>query len=206
MSAKPDDAASSQPPQGPGSYSQEFQHSQVSARVPEKVGRGIFSTGVLVLQGAHEFVLDFVQGMVQPRQVAARVVLPPSVVAGLLNALRENLTLYQNQFGPPPAVRPPAAPTPPPSIEEIYDRFKLPDEVLSGVYANAAMIVHTQTEFCLDFITNFYPRSAVSCRIFVAAPQIPVLLNSLAHAFQQYQQKLAAQANKPPAPPQPPPS
>ena len=54
--------------------------------------------------------------------------------------------------------------------KEIYGQFKVPDEMLSGVYANAAMIVHTQGEFCLDFITNFYPRSAVSCRVYLAAP------------------------------------
>ena len=96
MSGKPDDASAGQPPQGPGASSQEFQHSQVSARVPEKVGRGVFSTGVLVLQSAHEFVLDFVQGMVQPRQLAARVVLPPSFVPNLLSALRDNLASYQH--------------------------------------------------------------------------------------------------------------
>ncbi len=202
MSAKPDDAGS-QPPQGPDSFTQSFQHSQVSARVPEKVGRGIFSTGVLVLQGAHEFVLDFVQGMVQPRQVVARVVLAPSMIPSLLGALRENLNLYQNQFGPPPSIRPPAQPAPPPSIEEIYAQFKLPDDQLSGIYANAAMIVHTQSEFCLDFITNFYPRSAVSCRVYLTAPQVPVFLNSLNQSFQQYQQKVAGHLGRPPEPPAP---
>lgn len=203
MSNRPDDPAPGQPPKDPGPTSQEFQHTPVGARVPEKVGRGVFSTGVLVLQGAHEFVLDFVQGMVQPRQLAARVLLPPSVVPSLINALRDNLNLYQNQFGTPTALRPPTPPPTPPSIEEIYDQFKVPDDLLSGVYANAAMIVHTQAEFCLDFITNFYPRSAVSCRVYLAAPQVPGLLNTLTHSFQQYQQKLANQANRPPQPPPP---
>ena len=203
MSGKSDDASSGPPPQGPGgASSQEFQHSQVSARVPEKVGRGVFSTGVLVLQSAHEFVLDFVQGMVQPRQLAARVVLPPSFIPNLLSALRDNLVSYQNKFGPPPALKQPAAPpSPPPPIEEIYDQFRLPDDMLGGVYANGAMIVHTQAEFCLDFIANFYPRSAVACRVYLAAAQVPLLANSLAQSFQQYQQKIAAQSGKPPQPP-----
>ncbi len=34
-----------QPTGDPGAFTQEFQHSQVSARIPEKVGRGMFSTG-----------------------------------------------------------------------------------------------------------------------------------------------------------------
>ena len=56
----------------PGPYTQEIRHSHVSARVPEKVGRGVFSTGALVLQGPHEFVIDFVVRMANPHQVAAR--------------------------------------------------------------------------------------------------------------------------------------
>ena len=36
----------------PHTFSQDFQFANVSARVPEKVARGVFSTGVLVLQGA----------------------------------------------------------------------------------------------------------------------------------------------------------
>lgn len=201
MSARPDDPSGGKPSM-PGAFSQEFQHSLASARVPEAVNRGVFSTGVLVLQGAHEFVLDFVQGIVQPRQVAARVVLPPAVVQGLVNALRDNLALYQNQFGPPPALRLPPPPPTPPSIEDIYGQFKLSDELLSGVYANGALVTHTQAEFCLDFITHFYPRSAVSCRVYLAAGQVPIMWNTLAQSFQQYQQKLA-QAARPPEPPPP---
>jgi len=34
-----------QPP--PGAFSQQVQHASVSARVPEKIGRGVFSTGAL---------------------------------------------------------------------------------------------------------------------------------------------------------------
>jgi hypothetical protein len=201
MSDQPADSGDPAP-QGPAPISQEIQHPQVSARVPEKVGRGVFSTGLLVLQGQHEFVLDFVQGMVQPRQIVARVVVPPAIVPNVVAALRDNLNLYQNQFGPLPALRPPPVPPKPPSIEDIYGQFKLPDEMLSGAAANVVMITHSQAEFCLDFITSFYPRSAVACRVFLAAAQMPGVLNTLAQSFQQYQQKLAAK----PKPPEPPPN
>jgi hypothetical protein len=198
MSAKPEDSGK---PQGP--FSQEFQHSQVSARIPEKVGRGVFTTGVLVQQGVNEFVCDFIQGMAQPRQVVARVVVSPGVFAALINAIRDNLGHYQTQFGPLPTLKPPTPPPTPPSIEEIYGQLKLPDEQLSGVYANAALIAHTQAEFCVDFITNFYPRSAVSCRVYMAAAQLPGLLQTLTQSFQQYQQKMAAQNPRPPELPPP---
>jgi hypothetical protein len=195
------------PPDDPtGPYTQEIRHQQISARVPEKVARGVFSTGVLVLQGPHEFVLDFVLRMTQPQQIAARVILPASIMASFIHALRENLNNYQSKFGPPPALPSPPQPQTPPSIEEIYDALKLPDEQLSGSYANAVMVAHTPSEFCFDFITNFYPRSAVSARVYLSAPQIPGLLNTMTRSFQQYQQKMQQQQTPhyqmPPPPPE----
>ena len=59
--------------------------------------------------------------------------------------------------------------------------------MLSGAYANAVMIGHTQWEFWFDFITTFYPRSAVSSRVFMAAPQVPRLLETLASAYQKFE-------------------
>jgi hypothetical protein len=191
------------PPAGHSGFTQEVQHSQVSARVPEKVGRGVFSTGIMVLQGPNEFVIDFVLSLAHPAQIVARVVLPPGIMPNVIAALRENLAHYQAKFGPPSAVPVPTPATPPP-IEEIYSQLKLPDELLSGVYANMAMIAHSAAEFYFDFITSFYPRSAVSCRVFFSAPQIPGILNTLSRSYQQYQQKLAAGQSPKPEHPGPP--
>jgi hypothetical protein len=179
------------PPSEPIGFTQQVQHSSVSARVPEKVSRGVFSTGVMVFQGTHEFVIDFVQNLAPPNQIVARVVLPFSIMPGVIDALRENLNNYQAKFGPPPALHGPTPPPPPPPIDEIYNQLKLPDELLSGVYANVAMIAHSASEFYLDFITSFYPRSAVSCRVYFSAPQIPGVLNTLTRSYQQFEQKLA---------------
>src|SRR4051812_29569804 len=76
---------------GSGQFSQHIQHSPISARVPEKVAKGVFSTGVIVIDGPYEFVLDFVMGLVQPRQVVARVVMHPAVVEQFINAIRDNV-------------------------------------------------------------------------------------------------------------------
>lgn len=70
----------------------------------------------------------------------------------------------------------PLQPTP---IADIYDNLKLPDEMLGGVYANMASISHTASEFCFDFIAQFFPRSAVTARVYMAAPRVPELLGSL---------------------------
>src|SRR5471030_3159383 len=109
-------------PQGdPGTYVQEFHHGNVGARVPEKLARGVFSTGVMVLQGASEFVLDFVLRMNQPHQVVARVVMPHTLVPQFIDVLKTNLENYRKSFGVAPSNMPHGPPQDkPPSIEEIY--------------------------------------------------------------------------------------
>lgn len=186
-------------PEEEGLSGQQVHFSGATARVPEKIGRGAFATGAFVFHGAHEFILDFVQRLAQPQQVVARVVVPPMVLRSFIAALAENLKHYQSAYGMPPAVvvPPGAAPV---SIEEVYEQLKLPDDMLSGVYAHAALIRHSQMEFCIDFITNFFPRSAVSARVFLSSPHIPGLLASLSRALQQYEQRSSGGPGTPPAP------
>lgn len=228
----------SPPPGDPPPQSQEIRHSQVSALVPKGVARGVFSTGAVVLQGAHEFIIDFLLRMTMPHQVAARVVMTPQVLGRFIAALRENLGNYQRTFHPEqlpgvthidtaqvapqsgpvapvgseqkPAGTPPAAPQAPASqesmtlnqnsVQDLYDQLKMADEMLSGVYANAVMIGHTASEFSFDFITTFFPRSAVSSRVYLSAGNVPRFLSSITHAFEQYQRKIGQQPPQPPPP------
>ncbi|MCA9181564.1 MAG: DUF3467 domain-containing protein, partial [Planctomycetales bacterium] len=68
--------------------------------------------------------------------------------------------------------------------------LKIRDEFLSGAYANAVMIGHGPHEFSFDFITNFYPHSAVSSRVFLAAGQIPRLYESLKGTWEQLRNRM----------------
>ena len=190
---QPDDVG----PLGPAS--QQIQHSPASARVPDKVSRGVFSTGLIVLQAGHEFVFDFLQRLTRPPQVAARVIVPAGMMPGLLGALRDNIQRYESTFGSMPSMQPPPAGATPTPLDQVYADLKLPDDMLGGVYANAALISHSQAEFCIDFITNFYPRSAVTCRVYLAAAHIPNIIQTLNQALKQFQQRLP-----PGAPPKPP--
>lgn len=160
------------------------------ARVPDAVAGGTFSTGAIVMTGPSEFIVDFLQTIGRPHRVATRVVIPHPVMPQFVDALQKNLEIYKGRFGEPPA--PPANPNPDarrPSPQEIYDDLKLPDEVLSGVYANGVMIGHGATEFGLDFLTSFFPQSAVSARVFLASGQVPRLLESLKGAVKQLQER-----------------
>ena len=175
-----------------GIHSQQVQMSHVSARVPEHVSRGVFSTGMIVITGATEFVLDFVQSVGKPHQVAARVVMPHSALPQFAEALRKNLELYRNRFGDPPSL-PRTEPKQRPSIQDVYDDLKLSDEVMSGSYSNGVMISHSGSEFVLDFLTNFFPKSAVSARVFISASQISRIQESLDGTVKQFQEKLRQQ-------------
>lgn len=172
-----------------GSQSEQIRHRSVGARVPEGVARGVFSTGAIIITGQTEFVLDFAQRMGRPHHVVARIVMPHAVMPRFIAALEDNVKRYEEKFGPPPAMPKPENPRRP-SIQEIYDDLKLSDDVLSGTYANSVLIGHSPAEFSFDFITNFFPTSAVSRRVFLSAPQVVPLLDSLRTTFRQFQARL----------------
>lgn len=185
----------------------QVRHQQISARVPDNVGRGVFSTGAIVLVGNNEFILDFVVRMAQPHQIAARVVLPHAVMPQLTGALRKNLDKYRQRYGDPPEMPKPPQPkegdAPRPSIQDVYDDLKMADENLPGAYANAVMISHSPAEFCFDFITNFFPRSCVSSRIYVSAAQVPRLLEAIEHTYQEFQKRVTTARGNAAPPTQP---
>jgi hypothetical protein len=188
-------------PEGEHPSTHTFQHDPVSARVPERVGRGVFVTGVIVQEGSGEFVLDFVQSLTRPPQIAARVIVSPPVMQALVTTFAENIQKYTSSFGAPPSLPKPQPPPRPPTTQELYENFKLPDELLSGVYANSVLIGHQPAEFFLDFITRFYPTAAVSSRIYLAAGQAPRVQETLQGSFQQYLRRMGGpQQPQPPAP------
>ena len=187
----PPDNSTDEPSANEGPQSQEIRHSHIGALVPTHVARGVFTTGAVVLQGQHEFILDFLLRMQQPQQVVARVVMPPTVVNQFIHALQENINRYEDRFGP---IHMPTIPNQNQqqrqSAQDLYESLKISDDVQSGTYANAVMIGHSPTEFSFDFITTFFPRSSVSQRVFMASANARRLLDSLNHSFQQFQQRL----------------
>jgi hypothetical protein len=76
----------------------------------------------------------------------------------------------------------------PGSLRETYEELKVDDTVVSGTYANAIMVSHTDTVFQFDFITNFLPYSVVSQRIFLPVSQAPRLLEALKLTLRRYAQ------------------
>jgi hypothetical protein len=187
-------------------FSQKFQHSPVAARVPEKIASGAFSTGALVQTLANEFLIDFVQNLSRPPSVVSRIIVSPATLAQMTQAVQNNLSMYSQKFGPPPPLPKPQNPRQP-TIQEIYDELKLPEEMMGGVYANTLMVGHSPAEFVLDFITNFYPKAAVTSRIFISAPQVPRLLDTWNQAMKNFNSRKTPpplEGGPPPGPEEPP--
>ncbi|MCA9175600.1 MAG: DUF3467 domain-containing protein [Planctomycetales bacterium] len=173
----------------------------VSARVPEGVGQGVFSTGAILITGGAEFIIDFIQNLGPPATVVGRVIVPHGVMHQFIAALQKNLDMYTERFGAPPALPKVDPPPRPQTVQEIYDELKLPDENLAGAYANGLMIGHSASEFKLDFLSNLFPHSAVSSRVFMSAPQVVRLLESMKQNYQQFQQRIQQQQQQQPKPP-----
>jgi hypothetical protein len=176
-----------------------------SARVPERVARGVYCTAQVIHESPKEFVIDFMQGLTRPFQVVARVVIAPATMAEFIAAYQQNVDNYTAQFGAPPAPPPPGDRRP--TIEEIYEHYKLSEEMHSGVYANHVMMGHSPTEFFFDFITAFYPTPSVGARVILPAAQGSRFLSTLKGSLHQFQVRymgMPPDAPPPDGPSQPP--
>jgi hypothetical protein len=129
------DEPSPAPPGEPGghSYFQNFQHTPVGARVPEKVGRGVFATALMVLQTNELFVLDLLSMTSQPQQVVGRIIMTVANFSQFLAALRLNMKHYEHDIGPlkPRFVPPqggshPLPPSPAPADPAAGHEFGMP--------------------------------------------------------------------------------
>ena len=217
------DDGSGSPPPPSGSV----QVQPVAARVSESASRGVFSTGVVLLTGGNEFIVDFVQNLGSPTSVVSRVIIPHGAMARIIEAIERNVEGYEDRFGPIPdglvgvgseavealgrddsqGQEQEVAPedltseqlvgigqiasagtteTAGPNAQDIYDDIRLDLDVEAGVYANALMIGHSASEFKLDFIANLYPKSIVTTRVFLSAPQLMRVLASMKRTYSQF--------------------
>ena len=187
------------PPKPPDAITQQVQYSHLSARVPDKIGRGAFATNAVVLTGAQELVCDFLLRMAPPFLVSARVVLPYTALGPMIQAIGENVENFKARFGAPAALPPPPPNVTQPNISELYEQLKITEEVAVGAYANTLMISHTASEFCMDVILDLFPRPTVTQRIYMSASQVPPFLHTLKRTLEQLQQRNAQ--GQPPRPP-----
>ncbi len=76
-------------------------------------------------------------------------------------------------------------PTPPNNQINI----ELPEEIAEGVYANLAMVAHSNSEFVIDFIRLMpgVPKAKVKSRVVITPEHAKRLLNALADNIQKFE-------------------
>ncbi len=74
---------------------------QINLEVGDKESEGIYSNFVVISHSLSEFVLDFARVLpgVPKSKVFARIVMTPSNVRALLNALEQNVKKFEEQYG-----------------------------------------------------------------------------------------------------------
>ncbi len=165
MSDQPQQPSQPSDPNKP--ITQQFQHQSVAAAsVPEKVAKGVYCTGQLVLDSPKEFIIDFLQGLTRQRiNLRYEVVVTPQTMAELANAFKQNLDNYTTTFGPPPPLPPPPPNQPRPTLQEIYENFKVPEEIASGAGANTVLIGHSMTGVFSSISSRGFIRTTLPCRV-----------------------------------------
>lgn len=75
---------------------------KLEIQVDEDIGQGVYANLAVVNHNDAEFVLDFI--FVQPQatkaKVRSRIITSPRHARRLMQALEENLTRYEERFGP----------------------------------------------------------------------------------------------------------
>lgn len=162
---------------------------RINIRVPEHLAAGVYSTNLIVANTREEFTLDFLTGFEPPQRLVARVILNPHHAKRLAQAIRENIGLYEKQFGPMPAQ---AAPAIAQSVharqaKEFYEKLAISDAVAGGVYANSVLIRHSRDEFVLDFVAHFQPSPVLTARVLASPAHVLRMVNSLEARVRGYE-------------------
>ncbi|MDD2595490.1 MAG: DUF3467 domain-containing protein [Bacteroidales bacterium] len=88
---------------------------QLDIELKPEVARGSYSNLAIITHSSSEFILDFVQmlpGVPKP-EVTNRIIMTPEHAKRLFNALRDNISKYESQFGEITLIQNPGPAMPP---------------------------------------------------------------------------------------------
>jgi hypothetical protein len=67
--------------------------------------------------------------------------------------------------------------------------IKMSDEALRGRYSNSLMVMHTEREFVLDFLSVFPPQGSVAARIVTRPENAKRMLRALEENIERYESR-----------------
>jgi hypothetical protein len=79
----------------------QVQQNQLNVEVPAEIAAGVYSNLAVISHSNAEFVMDFLQVMpgVPKAEVRTRVIMTPFHAKRLLQALADNVSKFENNFG-----------------------------------------------------------------------------------------------------------
>lgn len=80
----------------------ENQGNQLQIELKEDVAQGTYANLAVITHSSSEFILDFIRVMpgLPKASVKSRIVLTPEHAKRLMRALQDNISKYENTFGP----------------------------------------------------------------------------------------------------------
>ncbi|HOV11373.1 MAG TPA: DUF3467 domain-containing protein [Bacteroidales bacterium] len=74
---------------------------QLNIELSEEIAEGIYSNLAIITHSHSEFILDFVKIMpgIPKAKVKSRIILTPQHAKRLLNALKDNISKFEENFG-----------------------------------------------------------------------------------------------------------
>jgi hypothetical protein len=74
---------------------------QINIEIGEKEAEGIYSNLAIISHSPAEFIIDFTRVLpgIPKSKISARILMTPQHSKMLLNALKENIEKFENQFG-----------------------------------------------------------------------------------------------------------
>ena len=97
---------------------------QIDVELSEEIAEGVYANLAMIAHSNSEFILDFIRLMpgVPKAKVKARIILTPEHAKRLLEALRENVSRFEEAYG---------------GINEPSDTFRLPPGGFGGPVGQA---------------------------------------------------------------------
>ena len=72
---------------------------EIKIGFPQELQGGVYANNMVVSHTKEEFILDFIMVAPPAGTVTARVIVSPGHMKRILEALRDNISKYENSFG-----------------------------------------------------------------------------------------------------------
>ncbi len=72
---------------------------EIKVSFPQELQGGVYANNMVVTHTKEEFILDFLMVVPPAGAVTARVIVSPGHMKRILEALRDNISKYENTFG-----------------------------------------------------------------------------------------------------------